>query len=81
MTRRQNSATGELERVDSGEEDFLRPLVQEVVQQVLEAEMEEVLCAKKGGAHEHARYGCRYSANNFEGVATFSLQSAYFQVP
>jgi len=31
-----------------GQEDFLRPLVREVIQQVLEAEMEEVVGAGKG---------------------------------
>ena len=32
----------------AGQEDFLRPLIQEVVQQVLEAEMDEALGAGKG---------------------------------
>ena len=31
----------------AGQEDFLRPLIQEVIQQVLEAEMEEVVGAGK----------------------------------
>src|SRR5512140_3235235 len=48
MTRKQDSA----KRVDwkeltEGQEDFLRPLVQEVIQQLLEAEMEEALGAEK----------------------------------
>ncbi len=48
MTRRKGSAKGfDLKEVLSGQEDFLRTLVQEVVQQVLEAEMEEALGAGK----------------------------------
>lgn len=48
MTRKKDSA----KRVDwkalmAGQEDFLRPLVQEVIQQVLEAEMDEALGAGK----------------------------------
>jgi putative transposase len=48
MTREKDSA----KRVDwkalmAGQEDFLRPLVQEVIQQVLEAEMDEALGAGK----------------------------------
>jgi transposase-like protein len=31
------------------QENFLRPLVEEIVQQVLEAEMDEVVGAEKGG--------------------------------
>jgi len=49
MTRQQNSA----KRVDwkeliAGQEDFLRPLIETVVQQVLEAEMDETVGAVKG---------------------------------
>ena len=49
MTRKQDSA----KRVNwkalmAEQEDFLRPLVREVVQQVLEAEMDEALGAEKG---------------------------------
>jgi transposase-like protein len=48
MTREKDSA----KRVDwkalmAGQEDFLRLLVQEVIQQVLEAEMDEALGAGK----------------------------------
>jgi hypothetical protein len=48
MTRKKDGA----KRVDreegmAGQEDFLRPLIQEVVQQVLEAEMDEALGAGK----------------------------------
>ena len=48
MTRKKDSA----KKVDwkalmAGQEDFLRPLIQEVIQQVLEAEMEEALGAGK----------------------------------
>lgn len=50
MTRKQsNVSRKELNEIVSGDEDFLRPLVQKVVQEVLEAEMEEALCA---GRHE-----------------------------
>lgn len=49
MPRKQNSAKKlEWKEVLLGQEDFLRPLVREVVQQVLEAEMDEALGAEKG---------------------------------
>ncbi|MBV9500394.1 MAG: hypothetical protein JO138_13565 [Acidobacteriaceae bacterium] len=44
MTRRKNSANKlSLRQVLAEQEDFLRTLVQQVVQQVLEAEMEEAV--------------------------------------
>ena len=48
MTRRQNSA----KRVDwkammAEEQDFLRPLIREVLQQIMEAEMDETRGAEK----------------------------------
>jgi len=49
MTRKQDKATKQnWKALVDGEGDFLRPLVQEVVQQVLEAEMDETLQAQKG---------------------------------
>lgn len=49
MTRKQNSAKQiNWKEVMAEQSDFLRPLVQEVVQQVLEAEMDEALGAEKG---------------------------------
>jgi transposase-like protein len=49
MTRRKNNAeTQNWKELLASEPDFLKPLVQEVLQQVLEAEMEEVLQAGKG---------------------------------
>jgi putative transposase len=49
MTRKQNSAKQiNWKEVMAEQDDFLRPLVQEVVQQVLEAEMDEALGAEKG---------------------------------
>ncbi len=49
MTRRKDSAkAGDLKEVLAGQEDFLRGLIQQVVQQVLETEMEEALGAGKG---------------------------------
>ena len=52
MTRKQNNAKKpNWKEVLAEQEDFLRPLIQEVVQQVLEAEMEEALGAGKGRAH------------------------------
>lgn len=49
MTRKKDSAKQiDWKELMSGQEDFLRPLVQEVIQQVLEAEMEETLGAGKG---------------------------------
>lgn len=48
MTRKQDSAKGvNWKALLAGQEDFLRPLIQEVVQQVLEAEMDEALGAEK----------------------------------
>lgn len=49
MTRRKDSAKQlEWKKVLAEQEDFLRGLIQEVVQQVLESEMEEALGAGKG---------------------------------
>lgn len=49
MTRKQDSAKGvNWKALMAEQEDFLRPLIQEVVQQVLEAEMDEALGAEKG---------------------------------
>ena len=49
MTRKQNTAKEINWKGLLGQgENFLRPLVQEVVQQVLEAEMDEALGAEKG---------------------------------
>ena len=51
MTRKQNNAgKPDWKEVLAEQEDFLRPLIQEVVQQVLEAEMEEALRSWEGGA-------------------------------
>jgi putative transposase len=48
MTRKQDSATrAEWKELMAGQGDFLRPLIQEVIQQVLEAEMDETLSAEK----------------------------------
>src|SRR5580765_650303 len=49
MTRKQNNARRpNWKEVLAEQEDFLRPLIQKVVQQVLEAEMEEALGVGKG---------------------------------
>jgi len=49
MTRKQNNAKQiNWKALMAEQSDFLRPLVQEVVQQVLEAEMDEALGAEKG---------------------------------
>jgi putative transposase len=49
MTRKQDSAKrADWKELMAGQEDFLRPLIQEVVRQVLEAEMEEAVGAEKG---------------------------------
>jgi putative transposase len=48
MTRKKDSAKRvNWKEVMAGQEDFLRPLIQEVIQQVLEAEMDEALGAGK----------------------------------
>jgi transposase-like protein len=48
MTRKQDSAKGvNWKEVMAQQEDLLRPLIQEVLQQVLEAEMDEVIGAAK----------------------------------
>ena len=49
MTRKQNTAkTINWKELMAEQEDFLRPLIEEVIQQVLEGEMEEALGAGKG---------------------------------
>src|SRR5499427_9535604 len=49
MTRKQDSANKtNWKELIAGQEDFLKPLIREVVQQVLEAEMDEALGAEKG---------------------------------
>jgi putative transposase len=49
MTRKQDNAKKtNWKAIMAEQEDFLRPLVQEVVQQVLEADMDEALGAEKG---------------------------------
>ena len=49
MTRKQDSAKSmNWKALMAEQEDFLRPLIQEVVQQILEAEMDEALGAEKG---------------------------------
>ena len=60
MTRKQNSARSVnwKEIVAAEGSDFLRPLVQEVVQQVLEAEMDEAVGAEKS-ARTPQRVGYR----------------------
>ena len=49
MTRKQDNAKkANWKELIGEQEDFLRPLVQEIVQQVLEAEMDEAIGAEKG---------------------------------
>ena len=49
MTRKQNTAKQiNWKELMAEGNDFLRPLVQEIVQQVLEAKMDEALGAEKG---------------------------------
>ena len=48
MTRKKNSAKPSWKEVMTADADFMKALIQEVVQQVLEAEMEEVVGAEKG---------------------------------
>src|SRR3982750_1109178 len=49
MTRNKNTAKKlDLKAVLTEQEDFLRGLIQQVLQEVLEAEMEEALSAEKG---------------------------------
>src|SRR5215467_9392769 len=49
MARKQDNAKRtDWKELMAGQEDFLRPLIQEIVQQVLEAEMDEALGAEKG---------------------------------
>src|SRR5919199_2930693 len=48
MTRKQDNAKApNWKELISEQEDFLRPLIREVIQQVLEAEMDELICAGK----------------------------------
>ena len=49
MTRKQNKISiAELKELLTKDKEFLRPLVAEVVQQVLESEMDEAVGAQKG---------------------------------
>ena len=49
MTRKQNNASQtNWKALIANQEDFLKPLIREVLQQVLESEMEEALGAEKG---------------------------------
>ena len=48
MTRKQNSAKPKWKEVMAADADFMKALIQEVVQQVLEAEMDEAVGAEKG---------------------------------
>ena len=49
MTRKQDSAKAvDWKEVIRGQEDFLRPLIREVLQQVLEAEMDERWVPRRG---------------------------------
>jgi transposase-like protein len=59
MTRKKDSAKKlDWKAMMAGQEDFLRPLIQAVVQQVLEAEMDEALGAGKSERTE-GRLGYR----------------------
>ncbi len=62
MTRKQNSANkADWKEMMAGQEDFLRPLIREVLQQVMEAEMEEVVGAEKSErSSSRAGYGSGY---------------------
>jgi transposase-like protein len=48
MTRKQNTAKQDWKAVMGEDPDFMKVLVREVVQQVLEAEMDDTLGAEKG---------------------------------
>jgi putative transposase len=62
MTRKQDSAKiAQWKELLAEQGDFLRPLIQEIVQQVLEAEMEEALGAGKGERTPNRQgYRCGY---------------------
>ena len=55
MTRKQNTAKPDWKAVMGEDPDFMKVLVREVVQQVLEAEMDDALCAEKGQRSETRR--------------------------
>jgi hypothetical protein len=60
MTRKQDSAKAvDWKEVIRGQEDFLRPLIREVLQQVLEAEMDERWVPRRGTECEPARLPSR----------------------
>ena len=49
MTRKQSKTTiAELKELLTQDKDFLRPMLAEIVQQVLESEMDEAVGAQKG---------------------------------
>ena len=45
--KKRNTSAVEWKAIMEGQKDFLKPLVQEVVQQVLEAEMQEAVDAER----------------------------------
>lgn len=59
MTQKENSVTGgEVKELLKEDVEFLRPVIQELVQEILESEMDEALCARKGERTER-RLGYR----------------------
>lgn len=77
MTKQKNMVSRkELKEVLGGQEDFLRPMVERLVQEVLEAEMEEAIGAGKGERTE-GRLGYRsgyYSRNLITRVGKLELR-------
>ena len=68
MTQKENSVTGgEVKELLKEDVEFLRPVIQELVQEILESEMDEALCARKGERTER-RLGYRSA-----GCALFPL--------
>jgi transposase-like protein len=56
MPRRKNSAKKlEWKEVLAGQEDFLRPLIREVIQEVMEAEMDEAVGAERASERRIAK--------------------------
>ena len=53
MTRKKNTSKQlKLKEIFAEQEDFLRILIQQVVQQVLEAEMEETVGRRRASGHQ-----------------------------
>jgi putative transposase len=78
MTRKKDTAKPDWKEVMAADEDFMKALIQEVVQQVLEAEMEETVGASKGERTE-GRLG--YRSGHYARKLTTRVGTIELRVP